>query len=335
MAEINKNMLRDRADKLEDITEEMWSNVNLHNRDMVTEFLNANKQLSKETLKQYTSAMRIFFYFVKNNLNDKPLHKITKRDFIKYFGFLQEHKLSSSALKFKKSAVSTLCIYIENIVAEEEEDYKGFRNFTKAVTDIPLNQVYDKIAITRTEYNFIMGELEKKEDYLKMAWVATAFNIGARKAELTRLKSEIINYKFDEDKGYVESHIVFGKGRGGGKPLKYMINAEALKYIKLWIEKRGYEHEYIFTVGNKDNCRVMGIAWANMLTQNVLSPMLGRRIHVHCFKGSCITDLLEQGVDMKTISKHIAHHESVETTSKSYDLRSDDNEKDEIFKIKK
>jgi integrase len=335
MAEINKNMLRDRAEKLEDITDDKWNSVNKHNKDMVEEFLSANKQLSKETLKQYTSALRIFFYFVKENLNDKPLYKITKRDFIKYFGFLQEHKLSSSALKFKKSAVSTLCIYVENIVAEEEEDYKNFRNFTKAITDIPLNKVYDKVAITQEEYELIMSVLEKKEDYLAMAWVATAFNIGARKAELTRIKTEIIDYPFDEEKGYIESHIIYGKGRGGGKPLKYMINTEALKYIKLWVEKRGYEHEYIFTVGNKDNPRVISMSWANMLTVNTISPILGRRIHVHCFKGSCITNLLEQGVDMKIVSKFIAHHESVSTTSSAYDLRNDDSEKDEIFKIKK
>lgn len=114
-----------------------------------------------------------------------------------------------------------------------------------------------------------------------------------------------------------------------------VINAEAFKIYGSYGRKRGYEHEYIFTVGNKDNPRAVSMSWANMLTVNTISPILGRRVHVHCFKGSCITNLLKQGIDMKTVSKWIAHHESVETTSSAYDLRNDDKEKDEIFKIDK
>ena len=154
--EINKNMLRERAEKLQDVSEEDWEGVLKHNKDMMKEFLDANKHLSVQTVKQYTSALRIFFTFVKNELGNRPLYLIKKRDFIKYFGFLQDNGLSSSALKFKRSAVSTLCKYVEKIVVEEEEDYKNFRNFTTAISDIPLNKVYDKIAINDTEYKNII-----------------------------------------------------------------------------------------------------------------------------------------------------------------------------------
>lgn len=327
--DINKNMLRDRAEKLEDVTDEKWNEVCSHNRAMVQEFLDSNKQLSKQTLKQYISALRIFFYFVKTNLGNKELFSIKKRDFIKYFSFLQEHNLSSSALKFKKSVISSLCKYIENIVAEDEEEYKNFRNFTTAVTDIPKNQVYDKIPITKEEYKMLMCKLEEKEMYLEMAWLATAFNVGARKSEIIQFKTEIVNYEKEEGKTYIETHNVRGKGRGSdGKVIKYMVNDEAMKYIKLWIDKRGYEHEYIFTIGDKR----MSPSWANYFTQTILSNILGRRVHVHGFKASCVTNLLEEGVDMKTVSKWIAHHESIEVTSNFYDLRKDDEEKQNIFK---
>lgn len=329
---INKNMLRERAEKLDDVTEEDWEGVLQHNKDMMKEFLDANKHLSIQTVKQYTSALRIFFVFVKNQLGNRPLYLIKKRDFIKYFGFLQDNGLSSSALKFKRSAVSTLCKYIEKIVVEEEEDYKNFRNFTTAISDIPLNKVYDKIAINQEEYEKVMKVLTEEEDYLAMAWFAVAYNVGARKSELIQFKTEIANYIKDEGKTYIETHNVRGKGKSrDGKIIKFMVNDEAMKYIKLWLNKREYNHEYIFTVKYDGDIKKMSSSWANNFCQFKISNILGRRINPHLFKASCVTHLLEEGIDIKTVSKYIAHHESTETTS-LYDLRDDSEAKNNIFK---
>lgn len=219
---VNKNMLRDRAIKLDDVSDDNWKLINKDNRELVDEFLGINKQLSKETLKQYTSGLRQFFWWVYNNLNDKPFYKITKRDFLKYNGFLIDRGLSSSAIGFKKSAVSSFCNYIENIVADEMEECKDFRNFTRGLPPIAKNQVYEKVAITEDEYNLIMETLERENNYLAMAWVATAFNVGARRAELIQFRTEIVNYPIPEGKNYVFSHMVRGKGQSiDGKPIQY------------------------------------------------------------------------------------------------------------------
>jgi DNA polymerase III epsilon subunit-like protein len=39
MSEINKNMLRPIAEKLHEITDEMWLNINKENRELAEEFL--------------------------------------------------------------------------------------------------------------------------------------------------------------------------------------------------------------------------------------------------------------------------------------------------------
>jgi len=332
--EFQKNQLRDRAKKLPKITDEMWEEVLEHNRDMVQEFLDSNKHLSKKSLKQYTSGLRIFFYFVKEKLKNKELYKISKRDFVKYFAYLQDHGLSSSSLKFKKSAVSTLCNYIENIVAEDEEEYETFRNFCTAIKDIPKNQVYEKKAITVEEYEIIKEELLKKEKYLALAWVATMFNVGCRRSEVLKFKTEIIKYEKDEGAEYIDTHIVYAKGRAGGKPVRYMVNDEAMKYIKLWVDKRGYDHEYIFTSKYGGEPSVVSGSWSSDLCSNTLSKILGRRINVHLFKASCITKLLDDGIDISVVSEHIAQHFDVSTTQKFYDLRDKSAEKNNIFKKK-
>lgn len=331
---INKNMLRERAEKLGDVSEESWNLVYKDNKELVEEFLSINKQLSKETLKQYTSGLKQFFLWVYENLNNKPFYKISKRDFLKYTGFLIDRGLSSSAIGFKKSAVSSFCNYIENIVADEMEECKGFRNFTRGLPSIANNHVYEKVAISEEEYQKILQVLREEENYLALAWVATAYNVGARRAELIQFKTELINYPL-EGKNYILSHMVRGKGKSiDGKPLQYMINVEALEYIKLWVEKRDFESDYIFAFKTKGGTKSIGIDWANNLCQNKLSTIVGRRITVHNFKASCITHLLEKGVDMKVVSKYVAHHNDVGVTSNYYDLRDFEEEKSKIFELK-
>lgn len=331
--EVNMHLLRDRALKLPEVTEELWKEVNEESRFLVEEYLEINKgTLSPASLKQYTSGLRQFFYWVHTALNSKSIVKVTKRDFLRYISYLTNRGMSSSGIKFKKACVSSFNNYIENIVADDDETYKTFRNFTRGLPAIPKNQVYEKVKISKEDYELMIKTLLEDENYMAVAWVATAFNTGARRGEIRQFKSEIVNYSIKKGQNYVLSHNVRGKGRSTqGKIIQYMINTEALKYINLWLEKRGYESDYIFTVKYGGEIREISLDWANYLCDEVLSDILGRRINPHLFKASCVTYLLETGVDMKLVSQFVAHHEDISTTSAHYDLRNFENEKNNIF----
>lgn len=333
---IKQNMLRKRAEKLEEVTDEMWKEINEENRFIVDEYFQSRQELSPDTLTQYKSGLRQFFWWVYMRCHNIPLYEFKKRDFLKYRSYLINHGLSSNSLNFKRSAVSSLCNFIENVYSEEDDKYENFRNFTRGLPKLPKNQVYEKIAVSEDEYKDMMEVLEEQEDYLGMAWLATAFNVGARRGELVQFKTEIIDYPHHvNSKGDIQSyrfsHIIRGKGAGrDGKPLRFMCNNEAIKYMKLWVENRGYEHEYIFTVLYGGEYKPLSREWANGFCANKLSVIAGRRINPHIFKASAITYLLEEGHDMKTVSKYIAHHNSVETTQ-LYDLREDEDERDSLF----
>ncbi len=321
-------MLRERAKKLPDVTDEMWSQVDPLYKEAVEEFLQS-AQLSKQSEKQYISALKQFGWFIKNSANNKPFNKIKKRDAIRYLNYLRvDRGMSSSGINLKKSAVSSLCQYIENYWVDDYTDNNGelifetFRNFMQGLPPVLKTQTYDKVKISKEEYDIMMQALESDEDYLGMAWLAVAFNVGARRSEIVQFKTSILSQEFKKG-GYKKHLPIRGKGRGEeGKRLEYLFYPEALRYIELWIEKRGYDHEYIFTIGDKENPRVMNASWANYFCENTLSHILGRRIQPHIFKASCITYLLEQGVKMKIVSKYFAHHESTETTE-IYNLSDD------------
>lgn len=337
--QVDQHMLRERAERAPDITDEMWMEVCEHNRMIVSEFFESSSHLSKTSVSQYKSALKIFFWWVHIKLNDKPMNKIKKRDFLKYISHLKDRGFSSSGMKLKKSAVSTLCNFIENVLSDDDDfkEYDKFRNFCRGLPAQSSNTVYEKIPMTHDEYDLVMDYLKEKEDYLGMAFHAVAFNVGGRRNEIRNLKSEISEYNHETDSegnelNYILSHIVYGKGRDGGKPLKFMVNDEAIKYIKIWLDYRGYDHEYIFTSKYKGEHRQIGLSWANNFCQNIVSIVLDRRFTCHNYKASAVTYLLEQGVSMQAVSKHVAHHNSTDTTSKFYDLRSDDDEKNNIFK---
>ena len=335
--EIDKHMLRDRAEKLPDVTEEMWLQVNKEYRDLVSEFISSQSH-SPKTKKQYTSMLRQFGWFIHESLNNKPIYKIKKRDFIRFLTYLRdERKMSSSSQSVRKAVVSSLCNYIENVVMDDyDEDeynpYKHFRNFTRGLPPIPKNQVYEKVKVTKEEYLHMMEVLEDDENYLGMTWLAVAFNTGARLSEIVQFKAEIADYPIAHDATYVMSHNVRLKGKGvDGKIEPYMINLEALTYIKSWLDKRGFENEYIFVKRNHEKNEHLDASYGDTLCRNVLSHILGRRINPHIFKASAITYLLEQGVPIELVSKFVAHHNDISTTISHYDLRDYEEEKNNIF----
>lgn len=331
---IKKNMLRERAKKLPDITDEMYLKVDKEYRQLSKEFIK-NQGLSPKSQVQYESVTRQFGWYMHSDLEDKPFHKITKRDFLNYLSYLRDdRKMSSSAIGIRKSVISSFCNYIENLIVGEKDfkHYDDFRNFTRGLPAIAKNQTYDKIKITRDEYLMMMENLKEKEHYLGMAWLATAFNVGARRSEIIQFKAEILEYPIPEDATFIMSHKIRLKGKGlDGKIEAYMINFEALEYMKLWVEKRGYEHEYIFTVKHKGEYVQMSDSWADYFCSEILSPMLGRRINPHLFKASCVTYLIESGVPIKDVSRLVAHHEDVSTTMKHYDLSDDEDARNNIF----
>lgn len=326
-------MLRERAKPLPEVTDEMWSKVNDDYTSLVEEYI-AVQNHSPDTKKQYVSGLKQFGWYLYNSMNNKPFYKVTKRDFLRYISYLRDNrKLSSSAQNFKKACVSSLCNYIENVVADDDDNYKTFRNFTRGLPSIPKNTVYEKVKVTYEEYQEMMRVLKDDENYLGMAWLSTAFNVGARRSEIIQFRTEILNYDFPEDQTFIYSHNVRLKGRGeDGKIEPYMINREALSYMKLWVENRDHESEYIFSTKYNGSGGQMSKSWADYFCSEVLSDILRRRINPHLFKASCITYLLEQGIKLELVSKYVAHHENVATTISHYDLRDFAEEKNQIFK---
>lgn len=324
--------------KVDDVTEQEWQKVSKTNRGIVDEFIKQSTQLSDQTLKQYVSALRIYFHWIHENKDDKNYWEIKPRDYLLYQNWLVELGLSSSAIRFKRSAVSSLNNYVETYYGE---DYPMFRNYVnKSIALPPKTLVHEKEPLTLAEYDNLCHVLEERELWQQLAYIRFSFATGARRAEVGQLLKSVVNNepKVIEKNGETikvySTHSIRCKGRGkAGKVRKLQFDEIAMNAIKKWLSIRGEDDcEYVFVVKSADG---KGYKKTNENTFNMWSEVyferiVGRRFHPHLIRSSRATTLVvEQGKDID-IAKKLLGHESSETTA-SYVVRKNIDEADDAF----
>ena len=315
--------------KLNQVSDSQWEEVNEFNREIVEEFL-SQQHLSPQTLKQYRSALRQFFYWVKEKCNDKPLYELKARDALKFQNYLLDHELSSSAVKFKRSAVSSICNFLE---VYYDDEYPSFRNiFSKKIPSVADNKRYEKNPLTEDELEFLITELEKKEEWQMLAYLVFSYETGCRRAEAQQIKKEVVDYDYYKDKNYYVTHMIRGKGRGReGEKIKLIFGDESKKYIKKWLEHRGEDNcEYVFVKKYKDgSVKPVSLETFNYWCSDVFSKILNRRVYPHLLRSTRATHLNNQKRPIKAIQKLLWHKSS--NTTEIYIVDDEDELIDDIF----
>lgn len=316
--------------KLEEVTDEEWNSFNEFNKQITEEFLQ-QAHLSSQTLEQYRSGLRQFFKWVKNYGGNKPIYELKPRDALKYQNYLISKGLSSNAVKFKRSVVSSLCGYIEIYYADE---FPMFRNiFNKKIPTPGKSYVYEKNPLTPEEYRMFLNELEKREEWQMLAYVKFTYASGCRRAEAVQLLKEVINYNKVEGKNYYFTHPIRCKGRGReGKIRRLQFDDEAMDAIKKWLKIRGEDDcPYVFVNKTKDGrVKQLNSTTFNRWCSTIFSEIVGRRVHPHMFREQRATDLVVHKGKNISAAQKLLGHESPQTTE-IYIVKSDDDDIDECF----
>ena len=333
------------ADKLPTVTDMEWQEVNEYNRKITEEFLQESVNLSTQTLNQYKSGLRIFFRFVMENLDNIPITEIKSRDFLKYQNYLIRRGLSSSAVRLKRAAISSLNGYI---ITYYEDEFPTFKSFiTKKITAPEQAFVHEKKPLNPDEYIMLVDELEKREEWQKIAYLKFTYSTGCRRAESRQLLKEIINYKLitkekkiknedgkEETKiaNYYITHEIRCKGGGKiGKVRKMKFDESAMEAIKKWLEVRGEDDcPYVFISNYNKQINQISISTFNGWCSELFSEIVGRRVHPHLFRESKATNLVVyEGKSLET-AQALLGHKSSETT-KIYVIKDDEEDSDDAF----
>jgi integrase len=331
------------ADRLPEVTEEQWLQCNEFNRKITQEFLEESTQLSIKTLESYRSALRQFFWFVKENLENKSILDLKGRDYLKYQNSLVRREMSYSAVKFRRSTISSLNNYI---VLYYGDTYETFKNFiTKAIASPPRSFVHEKKPLNAEEYELLIKTLEEKEEWQKIAYLQFSYATGCRRAEVRQLLKEVVNYplvtkevKTKDENGeevvktakYYVTHEIRCKGKGKiGKIRKLQFSEEAMDAIKKWLEVRGEDDcPYVF-VSKYREVKQVDESTFNSWCEG-FSKIVGRRVHPHQMREKRATDMVVvEGKNIKAAQKLLGH-QSQETTN-IYVIREDTDDSDEAF----
>ncbi|MCL1696257.1 MULTISPECIES: tyrosine-type recombinase/integrase [unclassified Lysinibacillus] len=323
--------------KIKPVTDVEWELINKENKRIAKAFLN-QRQLSPKTLEQYESAVRIFFRWVYEYLDDVPLHKLKPRHGLEYQNYLIEEGLANGSVRFKRSVVSSMCGYVENFY-DDLDEYKTFRNiYNKKVPNVSNVKAKEKVPLTIEEYELLCEKLEEQERWQMLAFLKFTYASGCRKSEVHQILKEVAEAEKVTDKeGNQKNYYLTGRVRTKGKGIKgnvrrLQFNNEAMTAIKKWLEVRGEDDcPYLFVrKDSSGNVFQLSTATFNYWCSVVFSEIIGRHMFVHLIRSTRATHLVvEEGKDIKSAQAILGHADS--STTEIYVVRDDSEDLDSAF----
>lgn len=328
--------------RLDAVTQEQWEGVNEFNRNLVESFLSDSVELSPKSKKAYESNLKIWFVWVKDNLNNKRQIDIKPLEYKRFQNWMVNRGCSSSDTNNKRAAISSLNGYIEIYY---HDDYPTFRNFiNKSIKRPPKNIVREKIPLTKEEFRHLVDVLQERNEYQMAAYVLFTFDAGCRREESRQLTKDIITFEpvikkkvVKGDNGEeteVEVKMFYTRPIRckGGKVRKLVFGEEAMEAMKKWLEVRGNDDcPYMFVTKYGGIVRQIGETTFNNWFTNVISPIVGRPLHPHSLRASRATQaVVEDGKDVESVRQLLGHEDS-STTMNFYIVRDDDEAVDDLF----
>lgn len=303
------------------VTEEEWKQVNFQNKELVEEFLDylVSMKRSNETIKQYKNDLKIFFCWYLKNCKNKFFTEITRKEVIKFQGFLVSRcQMSSSRVRRLRSALSSLSIYIENIL---DEDYPNFRNIINRIEAPSQNMVREKTVLKVDECIDVCDKLMKEDPQLSALLAVASFS-GLRKQELTRLKllDFTDNKKMVANNSFYLTSKIKIKGKGDRLENKF-VWTKCDKWLKNWIkyrEENCVESEFLFCFEHKGKWNKLGKNQMDYYASK-LCKYFNKKYYFHSSRHFFTTYLTESGIPINICQKLLSHKSS-EVTQRYIDI---------------
>ena len=318
--------------------EEYRELVHEEDQELVDDFLEQQSHLSDQTLKQYRSSLMIFLKWNHDKNRNKELTELKPRDGLRFQNYLLNEGLGTSAIKLRRSTVSSFYGYLEVFWSDEYPDVRNI--YSKAVPSVGSVKKKEKEPLTLNEIAKITEALEEREEWQKLAYFWFSIGSGARREEVRQVLKEVADYdkfvKDGEEKNYYLTNKVRAKGKGReGKVRRHYITEEAMEYIQKWVRFResNYDfddNEHLFVTVNVSGEKVNQISastfnvWCNEFSEYID----GKKMYPHLLRTTRATLLSDEGIDIRAIQKLLGHEDA--STTSIY-IISDNDEIDDIF----
>ena len=254
-------------------------------KDLYTQFLISEKNLSKNSLNNYLVDLDQFFFDQDSNTININIKIKT------YIAQLRKRNLKTSSVNRKISTLKNYLKFlhtekiIDQIDFQEFESLSSFKKIPKAISKSQMEQIFEDLKKSK-QTNAGLYILILKLIYLS----------GLRISEALNLKWSDINHQDN-------SIYVYGKG---SKERKVFIIYDYLVQLKN-LEKN---NQYVFTINKKK----ISTRSVNKFLQNCYdNSLIKNKLSSHIFRHSFATTMLENNADIRHIQKLLGHS-SISTT---------------------
>ncbi|MBT3689944.1 tyrosine-type recombinase/integrase [bacterium] len=276
------------------------------------EYLEIEKGLSNRSQETYTRQLNKFFTWLRLVKKDKiKPHELTSNDIWQYRVYLSKQVNKTTNKLLTKNTQNHYLIALRNIL-----------NFfaDRDIQSIPAEKI--KLSKQKTEKNINFLSLDQVEKLLLSPNTKTTvglrdrsileilFSTGLRVAELTALNREQIKIPKINDSLEIS---VIGKG---SVPRTVYISARAVECIKKYLNTRNDSDKALFIrySGPKDSpLRLTTRSIESIVKKHALKTGIPAHTVPHTLRHSFATDLLEKGVDIRTVQEFLGH-KSIATT---------------------
>ena len=282
-----------------------------HLKDFL-DWLDIEKGLSSKTQENYSRFLKKFLDWLKmNGLEQLKPHELTSEHIWQYRVFLSRQYRTEGKKSLKKSTQNYYLIALRSLL-----NYFADRD----IVSLPAEKVKlarDKgerqvrfLTLEQLEKLFGAPDISKVEGLRDRAILEVFFSTGMRIGELVKLNRDQI--KITPGEGELELSII-GKGE---RVRTVYFSRRALLWLKRYLNKRKDKEKALFINyrGRKDASRRMT---PRSIERNIKRYAVAAGLPLtttpHVMRHSFATDLLSQGVDLRTIQEFLGHKSIVAT----------------------
>lgn len=295
-------------------------------------YLPYQRNCSYNTIRSYKTAIRSCIEYISEE-NRIPKTSINYELFTKenIGGFLDHLEKTGSSVRTRNQRLASLQSFFR-YVSDQDFTLTRYREELRKVPIKKTGFLEDEHILTKDEVRHIISMTNAFPDIelRNRTIIAFMYDTAARVDEVTRVK--IRDLQLYRGGGKV---ILHGKGN---KTRSVPLSDSTASLIKQWMECRhgscgenrylfGTKHHQVYNRMSTDNIRKIVRFYASKA--RITMPSIPVRVHPHQFRHARATHLLEDGVDLYTISQLLGHAK-VETTQK-YAYLSVEMERSAIF----
>lgn len=171
------------------VTPELWEEVSKQNKRMMEDYLTECKQRQKKdsTIKQYRNDLRIIMTYILNELENRPITEINRKEFRNFSIYMKDNWGWSNARANRAfSAMRSMLTYIE-----EDDDYDYDANVAKKVKGlpkVPIRTNEDDFFLTFDQIMKLRQELLNRGRIQDAVLLMISFDSGGRRNEIHQIE---------------------------------------------------------------------------------------------------------------------------------------------------